>query len=149
MFDAEEWNAKIEGTDCVMCRLEQLPIVTELKSGKVILVDDAVCPGYCILVYRRHATELYELTQDERAQFMEDISHIAQALKNELRPAKLNYAILGNEVPHLHCHIIPRFPDDPLWGAAIWKRPTGPTPGMPPAALDALVERLRGALGPR
>lgn len=146
MFNAEAWQAKIEGGDCPMCREEKLAVVAERPSGRVVLTDDADFPGYCILVYRRHVTELHELSREERAQLMEDVAHVARVLNEQLHPAKLNYAILGNEVPHIHCHIIPRSPDDPYWGAPIWKRPPGQTPPLPPENYTALAEKLRAAL---
>ena len=43
-------------------------------------------------------------------------------------PAKLNLMTLGNELPHLHTHVVPRYVDDS-------------EPGRPPRFMRASVER--------
>jgi len=45
---------------------------------------------------------------------------VAKAVDDRYRPAKLNLQILGNTVPHLHTHVIPRYASDPAPG----RRPT-------------------------
>ena len=42
---------------------------------------------------------------------------------NSCEPDKMNLASLGNLVPHLHWHVIPRFENDPHLSAAIWAAP--------------------------
>jgi diadenosine tetraphosphate (Ap4A) HIT family hydrolase len=64
------------------------------------------------------------------------------------QPDHINVESLGNVVPHLHWHIIPRYVDDPRWGMPIW---TTPLSAMPDARLETsdretLLRRLRGAL---
>jgi diadenosine tetraphosphate (Ap4A) HIT family hydrolase len=59
---------------------------------------------------------LHALTEEERREWIEDIARIGKAVTELCRPAKLNVSMLGNLVPHLHCHIMPRYPDDPDWG---------------------------------
>jgi diadenosine tetraphosphate (Ap4A) HIT family hydrolase len=44
---------------------------------------------------------------------------VARALNDELRPAKMNYEIHGNTVPHLHLHVYPRTLKDPFVGRPI------------------------------
>lgn len=105
------------GIDCPMCPdKEDSDVVAELSSGLVHLKHDADYRGFCILVFRRHAVELHELTEPERRQWMEDIARVGEVVTGVCNPAKLNVAMLGNMVPHLHCHIIPRYPEDPEWG---------------------------------
>ena len=33
---------------------------------------------------------------------------------------KMNYELLGNAMPHLHWHLVPRYVTDPMWGRPIW-----------------------------
>jgi diadenosine tetraphosphate (Ap4A) HIT family hydrolase len=91
-------------------------VVAELASGRVHLQNDADYRGYCILVFRRHAVEIHDLTEAERAAWIGDISTMGAALAEVCSPPKLNVSMLGNMVPHLHCHIMPRYPSDPDWG---------------------------------
>jgi diadenosine tetraphosphate (Ap4A) HIT family hydrolase len=55
---------------------------------------------------------------------------------------------LGNVVPHLHWHIIPRYVDDPKWGAPIWQVPldTMPDYRLADAERSSLIATLRAAL---
>jgi diadenosine tetraphosphate (Ap4A) HIT family hydrolase len=48
---------------------------------------------------------------------------VAEALFSVLQPDKINYELLGNMVPHIHWHLVPRFSDDPLWPRPIWSEP--------------------------
>jgi diadenosine tetraphosphate (Ap4A) HIT family hydrolase len=75
--------------------------------------------GYCLLLSREHATELSQLGTN-RAAFLEEMTTLAQAIEHCFRPHKLNYELLGNQVPHLHWHLFPRSADDserlqPVW----------------------------------
>jgi diadenosine tetraphosphate (Ap4A) HIT family hydrolase len=78
--------------------------------------------GYCILVSRRHATELSQLSAEEQVGYLQEMCRLARAIEECFRPHKLNYELLGNLVPHLHFHLFPRRADDaevlrPVWFA--------------------------------
>lgn len=121
----EKFERRKAGVECPMCPdSSDGDVVAELASGRVHLQNDADYRGYCILIFRRHAVELHELSEDERKQWIDDISRIGRALSDYCNPAKLNITMLGNMVPHLHCHIMPRYADDPEWGRPpAYKRP--------------------------
>ena len=112
--------------DCPMCRRwdddRDLRIV-ELKHSLVVLNRDQFFPGYTLLFTRRHVTELFHLEQAERAELMEEVSLVAKALHGAFCPDKVNYELLGNMVPHIHWHLVPRFSSDPLWPRPIWAEP--------------------------
>jgi diadenosine tetraphosphate (Ap4A) HIT family hydrolase len=76
--------------------------------------------GYCLLVSRRHATELNGLPIDQRRAYLDEMCLLAQAIQTCYRPHKLNYELLGNQVPHLHWHLFPRYLDDPDRQTAVW-----------------------------
>ena len=77
------------------------------------LHTDQFFPGWSVLVLRRHATELFDLEPDERARVMDEVSDVARALKLAFGASKVNYALFGNVVPHIHWHLIPRLKTDP------------------------------------
>jgi diadenosine tetraphosphate (Ap4A) HIT family hydrolase len=54
-----------------------------------------------------------------------------------MAPDKINLASLGNVVPHLHWHVIPRFADDPHFPNPVWGVRQGSTPHAVPADVDA------------
>ena len=68
--------------------------------------------GYACVVAKRHVVEPFELEGGEREAFWEDVLVAAEALSRHLRPAKMNYEIHGNTIPHLHVHLLPRAPGD-------------------------------------
>jgi diadenosine tetraphosphate (Ap4A) HIT family hydrolase len=76
--------------------------------------------GYCIVVARTHARELYELENDERRAYVDEMCLLARAIAGCFRPVKMNYELLGNQVPHLHWHLFPRYRDDPQALHPVW-----------------------------
>jgi len=70
--------------------------------------------GHTTVVWRgRHVAEPTELAPEEVAAYWRDVLRVGAALERHYRPAKMNYLALGNTVPHLHTHIVPRPWDDP------------------------------------
>lgn len=94
--------------------------VVELEQSYVVLNRDQFFPGYTVLFTRRQVTELFHLEQSVRSALMEEVSMVAKALSTTFNSAKINYELLGNMVPHIHWHIVPRFISEPLWPRPIW-----------------------------
>jgi diadenosine tetraphosphate (Ap4A) HIT family hydrolase len=109
--------------ECPMCRRwdehSDLRII-ELEHSFAVLNRDQYFPGYTLLFTRQHATELFHLDHAVRTALMEEVSTVAKALHTLFQPDKINYELLGNMVPHIHWHLIPRFATDPLWPRPIW-----------------------------
>ena len=76
--------------------------------------------GYCLLVSRTHAAELSELADAERRAYLDEMCALARAIQRCHRPVKLNYELLGNQVPHLHWHLFPRYAHDPDVLHPVW-----------------------------
>ncbi len=134
---------------CVMCSKyggsgAELHIA-DLELSRVFLHEDQFFPGYVLLVLRRHVTELYDLPAPERATLMEEVSRVAQALARVFRPVKMNYELLGNLVPHIHWHLVPRLATDPGLRGPIWTVEHRPAP-LAPAAARERIETIRRAL---
>jgi diadenosine tetraphosphate (Ap4A) HIT family hydrolase len=84
------------------------------------LFDDQFFPGWTVLMLKRHATELFHLSAEERHRLIDDVNALAEALMAVFHPAKLNYELLGNQLPHIHWHVIPRLVDDPAPRDPVW-----------------------------
>ena len=68
-----------------------------------------VRPGYAFVLWKgRHVAEPTELSAEETAGFWSEVALVAGAVDQEYRPAKMNWLSLGNGVPHLHVHLVPR-----------------------------------------
>jgi diadenosine tetraphosphate (Ap4A) HIT family hydrolase len=94
--------------------------IAELATSIAYLSEDQYFAGWTVLVLDRHATELWQLAADERARMMEDVTRVARALADEYAPVKMNYELLGNQVAHIHWHLIPRLGSDPVPRMPVW-----------------------------
>lgn len=73
--------------------------------------------GYSVVIWRgRHVAEPTELSAEEAAQYWLELLEAGRRIEQRLQPVKLNYDILGNSLPHLHTHVVPRYADDPKPG---------------------------------
>lgn len=89
--------------------------IADLQVSTALVSDNQVCRGYAILVYNKaHITELFQLEREDLIAYSEDLAKIAKAICDTYHPHKMNYELLGNVVPHLHWHIIPRQKTDPV-----------------------------------
>src|SRR5947208_6430660 len=62
-----------------------------------------------VLWHGRHVVEPTELGPDEAAVFSRELLEIGRAIEAAFQPVKMNYNLLGNDVPHLHAHVVPRY----------------------------------------
>jgi hydroxymethylbilane synthase len=113
--------------DCHFCRqftaLSRLPpseVVWEFPHSIAFLGRWQFYQGYCVLVSRTHAAELSALDDAERRAYLDEMCVLARAIEAAFRPHKLNYELLGNQVPHLHWHLFPRSHDDPNRLRSVW-----------------------------
>src|SRR5262249_9611990 len=106
-----------------LCDLEHTApneVVWSVPHSVAPLGPSQVLPGYCILIARRHATELNQLPNGVRRDFFDELCLLARAVEDTFQPHKLNYEMLGNQVPHLHWHLFPRYRHDPDCRKPVW-----------------------------
>jgi diadenosine tetraphosphate (Ap4A) HIT family hydrolase len=97
--------------------------IAELEFCYVMLNRDQFFTGYTFVVSKNHVTELFQLDVGTRGAIIEEVNGVASALYMLFQPDKINYELLGNMVPHMHWHLIPRFATDSLWPRPIWSEP--------------------------
>jgi diadenosine tetraphosphate (Ap4A) HIT family hydrolase len=149
-------------SDCPFCeklaRLHEVradELVWQFPNSVALLGSWQYFQGYCILVARRHATELFHLADGERRSYLDELTALARAIMDCFRPHKLNYELLGNQVPHLHWHVFPRYAEDPDRLRPVWialdraERDSAQRQQLQTGTLDraATAERLRQHLG--
>ena len=132
---------------CELCDTPGGEVLWQNALCRVVRVHDANYPGFCRVILNRHVKELSDLPPAERQQLMQVVFAVEQALTRLMRPDKINLASLGNAVPHVHWHIIPRFADDahfpqPIWAAPVraGSRRMSPDSGTLRIALDELLQ---------
>ncbi len=114
-------------SDCPLCQklaaLDDLPpedVVWQFPQSVALLGPWQYYQGYCILVARRHAREFSTLADGERRAYFDEMCLLARAIEACFHPLKLNYEVLGNQVPHLHWHVFPRYAHEPEALQAVW-----------------------------
>ncbi|MGC1677850.1 MAG: HIT family protein [Candidatus Binataceae bacterium] len=121
--------------------------VAELAESYVILGDAQFYRGYCVMLAKTHATELFLMPSAEAHRIFEELRLVAEAIASVTKPWKLNYECLGNAEPHVHWHIFPRYESDALRRAPVWMRPEAERKvALPKAERAALVAALREAI---
>ncbi len=110
-------------TDCELCSLPGGELLWEDSLCRVVRVTDAsgrAFPGSCRVILKRHVAEMSDLDAGEARHLMDAVLATERGLRKALRPDKINLASLGNQVPHLHWHVVPRWRDDSHFPAPIW-----------------------------
>ena len=111
-------------SNCALCKDELKPEEGQLiwrgDDCRVILVNDSDLPGFCRVVWNSHVAEMTDLTYGEREHLMNLVFVVEEAIRLVMHPDKVNIAALGNMVPHIHWHIIPRFKDDAFYPGSAW-----------------------------
>jgi diadenosine tetraphosphate (Ap4A) HIT family hydrolase len=124
-------------------------LIAELEHSYVVLGDAQFYRGYCVLLGKHHARELFELPRDEALALADELRSVAEAIHNVTRPLKLNYECLGNLEAHVHWHVFPRYAseEEKFRRAPVWERP----PSQRMVALEehdlrALMASLRAEI---
>lgn len=131
---------------CDRCDFALWLPIDDLEVSTLGLYDDARFPGRCILALRRHADELIELDDEEAAALMNDARTAARAIYSATNCDRMNYAVLGNTVSHVHFHLIPRKHEgDPIPTRPPWEHPD-PKTKLPAGEADNLIQAIGSAL---
>ncbi len=128
---------------CELCESDGGELIWRGPDCRVVLVHEPGYSGYCRAIWNAHVAEMTDLAPAQRARFMQVVFAVEMALRERLRPHKINLASLGNVTPHLHWHVIPRFPDDPhfpnpIWGTLARRPPARPSADIAAALAQAL-----------
>lgn len=130
---------------CPLCANLGGELVWQGPDHRVILADEPRHPGFCRVIWTAHVREMSDLSPADAARLMTTVLTVERVLRAQLSPDKVNLASLGNLVPHLHWHVIPRWRDDSHFPDPVWalqrREPTARA-----FDRDALVAMLRAAL---
>lgn len=106
--------------DCIFCREDGGDILWKDDTLRVVLADERDYPGFCRVIWNQHVAEFSDLADAERDRVMRAVNAVERAMRRVMNPAKINLASLGNQVPHVHWHVIPRFSNDAHFPLPIW-----------------------------
>ena len=131
---------------CPLCDESGGQLLWQDNVCRIILADEPDHPGFLRVIAKEHMKEMTDLASADRDALMRVVWAAEAALREVMAPDKVNLAALGNVVPHLHWHVIPRFADDPYFPNAVWGERKRQAPHPAPADLDA---RLAASLSRR
>jgi diadenosine tetraphosphate (Ap4A) HIT family hydrolase len=106
--------------DCVFCREDGGELLWADDALRVVLADEPDFPGFCRVIWNAHIAEMSDLSYNERTKLMAAVNGVERAIRRVVAPAKVNLASLGNQVPHVHWHVIPRHSNDSRFPLPIW-----------------------------
>lgn len=129
--------------NCPICHAEHEEILLQTPNLRVIAVhNEASAPAFCRVIWQEHVAEMTDLPAQQRAEIMDMVYRVEAAMRQVLKPAKINLASLGNVVPHLHWHVIARFENDANFPAPIWAPATRQHAMVLPENWTAQVKAL-------
>jgi len=115
-----DWSERVRGKDCPMCaegRPDEVHGNVRIATGRVsdafLVRNDVGQRGYCVVIWRgRHVSDPTELSKDEASAYFDEMLRVGRAIETQFEPIKMNFEMLGNSLPHLHTHVVPRYLND-------------------------------------
>ena len=108
---------------CELCDGDGGRLVLRTTRWRVVRVPDPSFPAFYRVIWNAHVAEFTDLSAAERAECIDVVARVERVLRDKLAPTKINLASLGNQVPHLHWHVIARFDWDSHFPGPIWAQP--------------------------
>ena len=139
-------NATSSVPGCPLCEGPGGTLVWQGDRFRVIRADEAGFPAFYRLVWGAHVTEFSDLSAADRQACTEGVAAIEQALRAHLQPTKVNLATLGNQVAHLHWHVIARFAGDSHFPGPVWAPAQRERDLAHEAAVQALLPAVEADL---
>lgn len=126
-------------TECVFCNGDGGEVVATAGDIRVVLPNEPDYPGFLRVIWRDHVKEMTDLAPHDSARLLQYVLAAERVLRAVISPDKVNLASLGNMVPHLHWHVIPRFHDDPTFPAPSFCPPVRRSVRVAPPDLGAAL----------
>jgi histidine triad (HIT) family protein len=135
-------------SDCVFCRIVagQIPSTKVYEDEHTLAFMDIghVNPGHVLVAVKKHAANLFELSEDQAAAAARTAARVAKAIEMAFKPEGMsvyqaNGKAAGQTVFHYHVHLLPRHAGDGM--ELIW-----PVKNPPREKLEEYAAKIRGRL---
>lgn len=131
---------------CETCGFDLWMPIQDLRVSTLSFYNDGRFPGRCILVLKEHYDHLHDVPDQLAMNYMLDVRDAGKAIQGATGYERINYAVLGNVVAHVHTHIIPRgSQEDVNPGRPPWEN-AGPHTKLPDQICEALMNQIRVGL---
>ena len=144
-------------TDCLVCRKHcgeiDIPGGTIFENGLISISHAQLWGdeqehylGHVFVESKRHVAEVSDLTEEEAQVIGVYTNRIAKALINTLGMEHIYIFVIGDGVPHVHYHVIGRYPGAPreYWGPKVDEWPEAPKGNE--TKIEQVADRLRAFL---
>jgi len=136
-------------SECLYCqnnhKLQELMIkIEDLKVSQLFLFKEQSYTGRCNVVYNNHAVEFYELSDEQRNLFMEDVANVAKAITKAFNPTKINYGAYSDTLSHLHFHIVPKYKEGYGFGGVFEMNPQKTY--LSDTEYESVIEKIKANL---
>ncbi|MDD5036846.1 MAG: HIT family protein [Methylococcaceae bacterium] len=133
---------------CDFCDLVEIPLhaakIIEFEYSVGFLNVDQSYPGRSVLILKQHFEHFHEIPLPIFAQFNCEMRRLAEGIDTVFKPDRLNYAVLGNLIAHVHWHVIPRYRSDENWGGPPW--PIKSPQHLPESEYRTMAQRIGNAI---
>ena len=133
-------------TACPLCDTPGGTVLWQDDFCRVVLADEPGYPGFLRVILSAHVQEMTDLPAADQQALLRVVMATEAALREVMAPDKINLASLGNVVPHLHWHVIPRFADDPHFPNPVWGAKQRKTPHAAPSDLNTQLSQALSRL---
>ena len=135
--------------DCLYCEnrelMDKLMIpIADLGVSKLYLFKEQTYGGRCIVAYNHHDIELADVPPGDASAFIADVQRVGRALTKTVNPAKINYGMYSDKLPHLHVHVVPKERDGYTYGTTFTMNPEEKY--LTPGEYTALIEQIKSNL---
>lgn len=132
----------VEG--CPLCHPGDEVVLWADEGLRIIRVtNEPGLPAYVRVIWQQHLPEMTDLPVGARQRLWEVLSVVEAGMRQCFQPDKINLASFGNQVPHLHWHLIGRWADDPQFPGSAWSPVCRPADS---AAMKAIAARVEAAM---
>ena len=134
---------------CLYCQnnetLHNLMIkIADLEVSQLFLFKEQSHLGRCNVVYKDHAVEFHELSDEQRSTFMSDVAKVANAIAAAFNPTKINYGAYADTISHLHMHIVPKYEDGFGFGGVFEMNPQKTY--LSETEYTAIIDKIKAGL---
>ncbi|MUW15900.1 HIT domain-containing protein [Halorubrum sp. CBA1125] len=139
--------------DCIFCSIVagEIPARTVYETDAVLAFLDAnpLSPGHTLVIPKAHERRVADLDAALASDLFDAVATLTPAAQDAVDADAANVGIndgeaAGQEVPHVHVHVVPRFEGD---GGAPIHAVAGQRPDLSDTELDSIADDVAAAVG--
>ena len=105
---------------CALCEGVGGDLLWQDALCRVVLPQEPGYPGFVRVIAQDHVAEMTDFSASQRQHIMDVVWAVERVVRTVMQAHKVNIASFGNMVPHVHWHVIARFPEDAHFPGSVW-----------------------------